>query len=307
MLSSKTIAAQKILAARLLIGVVIGLILFKMAVSWFTRSISIMAQTTDSLLDLCAGIVTFATVRIATKPADENHPYGHGKVEDMGSLVQGALIMVASVLIIVSAVERIMAGVVVKLVEAGIGVMLLSIVVSIVLSRHLLRVAHSTDSLLIEANAHNIAADVYSAVAVLLGLLLVRLTNLNYIDAIIAIGVALYIFVIALRVLARSLAGLIDARLSPEQEAIVRETLKIHNHEVAGFHELRSRRSGSERYIDLHLVMDKQISLEEAHRICDHIEGEIKDKLRGANVTIHAEPCDSNCKRCPAVCSKRNT
>lgn len=294
-------------ASKLLIAVVVGLISLKAAVAWLTGSISILAQATDSLLDLFVGIVTFSAVRIASKPADAEHQYGHGKVEDIGSVVQGIFLLVAGGLIIYSSVRRIVEGATIDLAEAGMGVMLVSITVSILLSRHLLKVARATGSAALEANAYNIAGDVYSALAVLAGLLAVRLTGLGYIDSIIAIGVALYIFTIAYKVLSRSVSVLVDIRLSPQQEAAIRACLEQHSEHVAGFHELRTRRAGSQSYIDLHLVVDKGVSLEKAHEICDQIETEIEERLSEASVTIHAEPCDGRCERCSAICSRRQS
>jgi len=138
-------------ATKLLIGVVVGLIIFKVVVGWLTGSISILAQAADSLLDLFAGIITFSAIHAAAKPADAEHPYGHGKVEDIAGVVQGILIFIAGGLIIYSAIDRIIEGSSVELAEAGraeagIVVMAVSIVVSIFLSRHLLRVSRRTGS-----------------------------------------------------------------------------------------------------------------------------------------------------------------
>lgn len=292
-------------AAKLLIGVVIGLILFKAVASWLTGSISIVAQATDSLLDLVAGLVTLSAIRIAAKPADEEHPYGHGKVEDIAGMAQGTLIFAAAGLIIYAAVLKIMRGSAVELAEAGIGVMVVSIVVSIFLSRHLARVARATGSTALEANAHNISSDVYSAVAVLAGLLAVRLTHIGYIDSIIAIGVALYILTIAYKTARESLAGLIDTRLPVEREVLIRECVEAHNDQVAGFHSLRTRRSGSQLYVELHLVMRRDIDLKQAHEVCDRIEVEMENRLRETSVTIHVEPCDGACEQCPAACARQ--
>ena len=294
-------------AARLLIAVVIGLVVLKAVVAWLSGSLSILAQATDSLLDLVAGIVTFLALRIAAKPADEEHPYGHGKWEDVAGMVQGILITVAGGLIIYASIHRLQAGTAIELAEAGIVVMSVSIVASIFLSRHLLKVARATGSVALEANANNIAADVYSALAVLVGLLVVRLTNLNYIDSAVAIGVAAYIIRLGYRSISKSLARLVDTRLSPEQEKVIGACLKAHSVDVAGFHELRTRHSGSQHYIDLHLVVNKDLSLEQAHDICDRIEAEIRSRLRDASVTIHLEPCDGRCERCYTVCSKGET
>jgi len=296
-------------ATKLLIGVVVGLIIFKVVVSWLTGSISILAQAADSLFDLFAGIITFFAIRIAAKPPDAEHPYGHGKVEDIAGVVQGILIFIAGGLLIYSAIVRIIEGSSIKLTEAGIAVMAVSIVVSIFLSRHLISVSRATGSVALEANARNIAVDVYSASAVLVGLAIVRFTGprLNIIDPILAIGVAIYILKVAIDTIRKPISGLLDEKLPPSQQAVIEDCLRKHSREVSGFHALRTRRAGSQSYIDLHLVMARDISLEQAHQICDRIEVEIQSVLHEASVTIHAEPCDNKCEQCPAICSKRRT
>ena len=133
-------------ATNLLIGVVVGLILVKIAVGWFSGSISVLAQAADSFLDLFAGLVTFFAIRIATKPADEKHPFGHGKAEDMAGVVQGVLIFITAGLIIYSAIHRIINKTGLELAEAGIGVMVVAIIASVFLSRHLLKVSRATGS-----------------------------------------------------------------------------------------------------------------------------------------------------------------
>jgi cation diffusion facilitator family transporter len=294
-------------ATKLLIGVVVGLIIFKVVVSWLTGSISVLAQAADSLLDLLAGLITFFAIRIAAKPPDAEHPYGHGKVEDIAGVVQGILIFVAGGLIIYSAIVRIIEGSSIELTEAGIAVMAVSIVVSIFLSRHLSRVSQRTGSVALEANAHNIATDVYSASAVLVGLTVVRFTGLNIIDSVIAIGVAIYILKVAIDTIRKPISGLLDEKLPPLQQGVIEDCLRKHSREVSGFHALRTRRAGSQSYIDLHLVMARDISLERAHQICDRIEVEIQSTLHETSVTIHAEPCDNECDQCSAICSKRQT
>jgi len=292
-------------AAKLCLAVVTGLVGLKVAVAIITGSISILAQATDSFLDLFALVVTLFAVRIATKPADEEHPFGHGKVENIAAVVQALLICTAGALIIYSAVQRIIAGVTVELTEAGIGVMLVSIIVSIFLSRYLLKVARSVDSIALQANAHNIAADVYSAAAVLAGLVAVRFTGLTILDPIVAVLVALFILKVAYDVLRRSFGGLIDVKLPEAEQTAIRSCIKEYGGELVGFHKLRTRKAGSQRYIDLHLVVPKQASVEEAHRLCDQLEQDIETRLSYTSVTIHVEPCSMECEQCSISCSLR--
>ena len=133
----------------------------------------------------------------------------------------------------------------------------------------------------------------------------VRFTNLGYIDSIVAIGVAGYIIRLGYKTIFKPLSGLVDARLSPEQEAVIKDCLEKYAGRVAGFHKLRTRRSGSHHYVDLHLVFDRKTSLEKAHRICDQVEADIKNKLPASSIIIHAEPCDERCDQCLAVCGNR--
>lgn len=286
-------------ALKLSLAVVMGLIVLKVAVAVITGSISILAQALDSFLDLFAITITFFAVSIATKPADTEHPFGHGKAEDIAAIVQAILIFVAGGSIIYSAVRRILLGTTVALTEAGAGVMLVSIIASLFLSRHLLKVSKATESLSLEASAHNIAADVYSAAGVLVGLVIIRFSRLNLLDPVIAILVALFILKVAYDVLRKSFGGLIDVKLPEAEENVIKVSILEHIGELVDFHKLRTRKAGSQRYIDLHVVMPRNISMEEAHRMCDHLEQDITAKLQHASVTIHVEPCDEKCDQCP--------
>ncbi len=294
-------------AAKLALIVVIGLIALKVAVAILTGSISILAQAVDSFLDVFAVAITLFAVSIATKPADEQHPFGHGKVENIAAIVQAVLIFTAGGLIIYSAVHRMIVGATVELTEAGIGVMLVSIIVSVFLSRHLMKVSQATDSIALEANARNIAVDVYSAAGVLVGLVAIRFTGLNILDPIIAVVVALLILKAAYDVMRKSFGGLVDVKLPEAEERAIRECIMEYDSELVSFHQLRTRRVGDQRHIDLHLVVPKEASVEEAHRLCDYLEQNIGNRLRQTDITIHVEPCNEECDQCSVSCSLRKT
>jgi len=297
---------KKSSAARLMLIVVIGLIVLKIVVAVITGSISILAQAVDSFLDLFAVAITFITIKISAKPADEEHPFGHGKVENIAAAVQAVLIFTAGGLIIYSAVQKIITGAKVELAEAGIGIMLFSMIASIFLSRHLFKVARGVDSIALQANAQNIAADVYSTAAVLAGLVAVRLTGLNILDPIIAILVAFLILKTAYDVVRKSFGGLIDVKLPQAEEDKIKSCIMEHNYQLVAFHDLRTRKAGSHRYIELHLVMPKNASVEEAHRMCDHLEQDIRKRLSRTSVTIHVEPCATECEQCSVSCTIKN-
>ncbi len=293
-------------AAKLSLIVVVGLIGLKVVVAVITGSISILAQAVDSFLDLLAVVITVLAVGIATRPADEEHPFGHGKAENIAGTVQAVLIFTAGGLVVYSAVRRITAGVPVELTEAGMGAMLVSIIASILLSRHLLRVSRATGSIALEANAHNIAADVYSAAGVLAGLAVIRFTGLNILDPIIALAVSLFILKTAYDVTRKSFGGLVDVRLPQVEEDEIRSSITEHSCQLAGFHDLRTRKAGYERYIELHLVMPKNASVEEAHQLCDRLELDIRNRLPHTSVTIHIEPGDLECDQCTVSCTIRD-
>ena len=285
-------------ATKLSLTVILGLVGLKIVVGVITGSLSILAQAIDSSLDLLAVAITFIAVMVAVKPADEEHPFGHGKSENLAAVVQAALILTAGGLIIYSAIRRILTGTTVALTETGIGVMVVSIIASILLSRHLLRVAKKEDSIALEANARNIAVDVYSAAAVLVGLVVMRFTGFSILDPIIAFLVALFILKVAFDIFKKSFGGLMDVKLPEEEETLIRISITEHSAELVGFHKLRTRKSGNQRHVDLHMVMPSSASVEEAHRLADHLEQDIKEKLSYAHVTIHIEPCDGNCYQC---------
>lgn len=277
-------------ASRLALFAILGLVTAKIAVTLITGSVSILAQLMDSLLDLIAVTITFFAINMATKPADKEHPFGHGKAENISAVVQALLIFTAAGVVIYSAINRIASGAVIEMTEAGIGVMAVSVLVSILLSRYLFRVAKKTDSLALEAIAHNIAADVYSAAGVLVGLVVLKLTGLEIIDPIIALAVSLVIIWSAYKVMRDSFGGLMDARLPEDEEKAIKSAIAKYDSRIEGFSNLCTRKAGSQRYINFKLTMGGDASLEEAHDVCDKIEHDIKDSLPNSTVTIHVEP-----------------
>jgi cation diffusion facilitator family transporter len=270
------------------------LIALKLVVGVLTGSVSVIAEAVHSLLDLVAAMIAFFGIHMADQPPDEQHPFGHGKVENLSAVAEAGLILVAAGFVIYEAVNRLRTGATVELVEVGMAVMAVSMVVNILVSRRLYRVARATDSVALEADARHLTVDIYTSAGVFLGLLAVRLTGFYILDPIIALAVAVIILKAAYDVTRKSFGGLLDEKLPPEEEGLVKASIMEHGGELLGFHELRTRKSGSMRYIDLHLVMAKGASLEEAHRLCDHLESDIMQKLSNASVTIHCEPASEN-------------
>jgi cation diffusion facilitator family transporter len=293
--------------AKLSIFAVSLLIAMKVAASIVTGSIAIRADAIHSAIDLFGVIVGYIGIRIASKPPDERHPFGHGKAENIAGVVIAGLIFVAAVTIAYQAVSRLITGATVELVTIGIYVTAAAIAINGIVSWYALRVARSTDSVALEATARDMFADVLSSGAVLVGLILVRLTEIAMLDPIVALLVAAIIIRTAYLTMKKSFGGLMDIRLPRAEEDEIIACIREHGDLIAGFHKIRTRKAGSQRYIDFHLVVSKHISVEQAHQLCDKIELEIENRLSDTSVTIHVEPCDGKCEQCstsPDLCQR---
>ncbi len=283
------------------------LIFLKVTVGFVTGSVSVLAEAIHSAIDLLAAVIAFFGLRAAGKPADREHPFGHGKWENVSGSIEAVLIFGAAVWIIYEAIGRIVHGGEVELLGWGMAVMAVSVISNIFVSRHLFKTAKIHDSLALEADAQHLRTDVITSLGVLLGLAAVQLTGLTVLDPIVAIGVALIIVKAAWDILQKSFGGIIDTGLPPEEEKIIVDTLAEHRGELVGFHQIRTRKSGAQRFVELHLVMPRTISVEEAHRMCDHLEADLRERLPRLEISLHVEPCADDCPDCAVECGARKT
>jgi cation diffusion facilitator family transporter len=299
------VLATKESVARLAIFAVSLLIIMKVAASIITGSIAITADAVHSAIDLFGVIIGYTAIRIASKPPDERHPFGHGKAENIAGVVISSLIFIAAGTIAYQAVVRLIAGGAIELVTIGIYVTAAAVAINLAVSWYALRVARSTESIALEATALDLLADVLSSGAVLVGLILVRLTGIAILDPIVALLVAVLIGRTAFVTMKKAFGGLMDIKLPQAEEDEIIDVIKKHGDLIAGFHRIRTRKAGSQRYIDFHLVVSRDINVEQAHRLCDQLEEEIEERLSATSVTIHVEPCDGNCEKCatsPDLC-----
>ncbi|HWQ40452.1 MAG TPA: cation diffusion facilitator family transporter [Desulfosporosinus sp.] len=269
-----------------------------------TGSVSILSEGIHSGIDLLAAIIALFAVRESGKPADSRHTYGHGKIENVSGTIEAALIFVAAIMIIVEAIQkihRIMDGVEASVGDLGLGLVIMggSAIMNLIVSTRLMRVAKRTDSVALEADALHLRTDIYTSAGVFLGLLLIKITGWAIVDPIIALGVALMIIKASIDLTKQAFAPLVDVCLPDEECEMIVEVLLFHADEFVAFHKLRTRKAGSERHIDLHLVVAKYKPIADVHELCDVIEEEISRKLYGTNVLIHAEPCSSRDVECP--------
>jgi cation diffusion facilitator family transporter len=287
-----------------------GLVILKFTVGFAVGSVSIISEAIHSSMDLLAAVIAFFAVRKSSEPPDSVHEFGHGKFEDFSGLIEAVLIFVAAAIIIWEAARKLLGHGGPELSEdlllIGIGVMAVSAIVNWVVSHRLMTVAKQTESIALESDAWHLRTDVYTSVGVMLGLILIRVTGITSIDSLFAIGVALVIIKAAYDLTRRSVADLMDQSLPVKDETRIKEIVCGHSSEYAGFHDLKTRRSGPEIFIDLHLVMPGNISVEQSHDLADHLEADLKVEYPRAYVTIHIEPClqgSNGCSRCGSFCT----
>jgi cation diffusion facilitator family transporter len=269
------------------------LILLKVIAGTVTGSIAILTEAVHSSIDLVASVVAFFSVRKADEPADESHRYGHEKIENLAAAIEGILILVGSSVIVFEAIRRLARGGQIHTIPLGIAVVAISVVANLVVSTIIARNARSTGSAALEGDAAHLRTDVLTSAGVLIGLVLVKSTGAHWIDPAVALAVAAAIVVTGLRLLSRSSRVLVDEALPAEEVDQIRQTIATFAARgVVGYHELRTRRAGARRYVDLHVQFRAGTSLEDAHRTAHELEQEIGERLAGSDVLIHLEPQD---------------
>jgi cation diffusion facilitator family transporter len=275
------------------------LVVLKLAVGITMMSVSVLSEAIHSMIDLIAAVIANYSVRKSAIPADRDHAYGHGKYENYAGVIEALLIFFAALLIIYEALQRLFSKSAVEFLWAGIAVMGISVVVNLLVSRQLMKVGKEEDSMALIADGMHLRTDVYTSLGVFLGLILIVVTGIEELDAIVAIGVAILIMKAAYGLTKESSKGLVDETLPSEEEEIVRQAIMTHAPKFVNFHNMRTRKSGAERFVDLHLVVNREMCVLDAHALCEDLEKEIESRLPHTNVLIHLEPCDdSACPYC---------
>ena len=271
------------------------LVLLKLIVGISVGAVSLISEAMHSGVDLIASFIAFWAVRKSVAPPDKQHDYGHGKYENLSSAVEALLIVVTALFIIYEAVHKFDTPVDPEFLQYGIYIMAISIVINLLVSRRLIAVAKKTDSQALEADGLHLQSDVWTSVGVLAGLVGMKVFGLLWLDPIIAMVVALIIFRAGYKMVVESARELTDSSLSSEDEKIIGDIILDYESEgLKGYHQLRTRKSGSEKLLDVHVTFDKNMSLAQVHGVCDDIEQKIRDKFGNFDITIHAEPVDKN-------------
>ncbi len=270
-----------------------ALMVLKLTVGLMFGSVAVLSDGIDSGQDLLASGLAFFTVRLALRPADESHPYGHGKAESLAALSQAALIGGGAAFVAIAAVRRAIADDTGIQVAPSLATMGIAASVNLVVAGYSKRAARISGSVAIASDARHLMTNVIQALAIGAALVLVGVTGKAIFDPIVALLLSAYLFWIAGNILRDALQELVDSALPEETLASIRACLARESHHVRGYHDLRTRKSGREVHIDVHVLVDPDLSVSEAHRLTDHLVADLTSLIGAAVVTLHVDPDES--------------
>ena len=257
-----------------------------------TGSVALLSDAAESLVNLVAACFALLTLKVASQPADRKHPFGHGTAEYFSSGFEGAMILLAAAGIIYSAVERLFDPHPLTSLDWGMGVAIVASALNLLMARALLRAGRQHRSIILEADGHHLMTDVWTTGAILLGLGGVALTDWLWLDSAIAILAALNIVFAGIRLISRSLSGLMGSALPEEDRQIIEDILKPYRQRGYDFHDLRARIAGSHRFVTFHVLVPGDMTIQDAHQLLDEIEAAIARKLPNLLIVTHVEPLD---------------
>lgn len=265
------------------------LITLKLTIGIYINSVSVISEGIHSSIDLLASVISFFSIKKASEKEDAEHPFGHGKYENVSGFFEAVLILFTGIIMIYEAISKLILGNTIKSLYSGMFVMALSCVLNLAVALYILSVSKKSNSIALSSDGYHILTDSLTSFTVLIGLFLVRITGLKFIDSISALFVSVLIIKTSFVLIKNSLKDLVDSSLSKnELEKIIR-ILKRYP-EIKSFHKLRTRKSGETFEINMHLLFDSNKSLLEVHDVCNCIESELDRVFLISNTTIHAEP-----------------
>ena len=278
--------------AAISLAVTAGLLVLKLILGLISGSIAVLGDAVDSGTDLTAGAAALISIRIAAQPADEDHPYGHGKVETISAAVAATIIGIGGGIIVFQAVRRLIEGG--ADIDPGVGLiaMVIAALANVVLAFFMRREANRSHSMALRAEATHLKTNVVQACTIIAGLILVAATNEDVFDPLVALGLAAYMGWTALGLVRIAASEVMDTSLPDADLAVIHDVLVEHRQHVRGFHRLRTRRTGAVRHVDMHLLVAADLTVEQVHPISDRIEHEIEERLPGTIAVIHVEPDD---------------
>ncbi len=286
-------AAQSRAARIVLVSVAAAIVtmLLKFSAYMLTHSVSLLSDAAESSVNLVAALVAFGALSAVARPADESYRYGYDKAEYFSSGIEGALILVAAVTIIYTAVSRFLNPSTLSDLGPGLAVSVAASAINFGVSRFMLHKSEEYDSITLEADAHHLMTDVWTSVGVVAALAVVMfMPQWSILDPIIAVAVGLNIIRTGVSLIKRSFAGLMDIALPAEEMDEIEAILREKEGPDVVYHKFRTRKSASRRYVEFHLLMPSDLSVRAAHDRCTAIENEIRSRWPKTRITIHVEP-----------------
>jgi ferrous-iron efflux pump FieF len=262
----------------------------KLLAAVFTGSLALAASFVDSLTDVFTSCVNLIAIRIAGRPADEGHPYGHGKAEGLAGMFQGSVVGFSGLFLVVESVRRLLEGGTTAHESWGLAVMAVSTVASVAITVHLRRTAKATDSPALFADSTHYASDVWMNLGVLVALAFAAWTGATWIDPAVGLAVAALVLRSSWSVIRASLDDLMDKDLGPGVEATIRGAVERAVPEARSLPEIRTRRAGRSRFVDLTVALDRRLSFSDAHRLSERVRSAVREAVPDALVTVHADP-----------------
>ncbi len=279
-----------------------SLVLLKLVVGLMIGSVSVISEAIHSGVDLMAALIAWFAVNHSGKPADETHPFGHGKVENISGVVEALLIFFAAGWIIFEAAQKLVHREPLEAPFWGIVIMFISAAANTWVSASLFKVGRATESAALVADAWHLRTDVYTSAGVMVGLIIIGVgkilaphANLDWIDPVAAMAVALLIFKAAYDLTIEAGKDLLDTKLPPAEEQNISESLALFGPTVHGLHRLRTRKSGQHRFVEFHIRVEPLMTVEQSHQITHQIADAIRRKYPHTSVNIHVEPCHGAC------------
>jgi len=298
---SATYAPVKVRAAVVSLATGVAILVLKLAAYLFTGSVALLSDAAESVVNVLAANIALISLVVASRPPDESHQYGHAKAEYVSSTTEGAMIVVAGGVIVVTALNRLLYPRPLSQLPLGLAMLTVAAVANLAVSVFLLRISREGNSIALEVSARHLQSDVITSAGVFVGVGLVAVTGWASLDPIAAALVGGNIMWIGIGLFRRSLGGLMDVRLPPEDEARILEVFEEHRSDIVDYHAMRTRQAGPDRFVDLHLVLHRSFTVGEAHDMTDHLEQHLTEALPGVDVLIHVEPCEASCARCGAA------
>ncbi|RAI15242.1 MAG: cation transporter [Candidatus Melainabacteria bacterium] len=269
-----------------------SLILIKFIAGFVSGSISIISEAVHSTSDMLASLIAFLAVSESSKPADADHQFGHGKYEYIASLLESILIIMAGFYIVFEGIKKLYTQENYMInPEIGLYVMGFSIVANLFVSKYLFKIAKETNSPALHADAAHLSTDMFSSIAVILGLVLVKITGNVIFDSVVAIIVAIIVLLAGIEIFKKAKENLVDTALSISQTEQIKEIIQIYSKtEGVSLKTLKTRKNGLKKEIEIILLVDGELKVKDAHKICDKIENAIENKLTETEISIHLEP-----------------